>query len=119
MVAEVVSASLENDSHREQALKRLLFIPRFLYPDKEQAVSFQELRLCLRKNILGTFSFPFSSRYPVRSLRFIANSFSFPLDVRVMNQRNKFVSCSMRRLKGTEFEHCNRYSFPAEIHSEI
>ena len=69
LVVEAVFACLENDSHRELALKASLFIHRFLYSDKEQAVSFQELRLRLRKNILGDVSLlplPFSLSRPDR-----------------------------------------------------
>lgn len=65
-VVDVVSVRPANDSHRGASFKAPLFIPLsrtppprptpFLYPDKERTVSFRELRLFLRKNILGTFS---------------------------------------------------------------
>lgn len=73
----------------EQALNRRFLSPFSFTQTKEQAVSFQELRLCLRKNIPETFSFPFlvipSDRYA------LSRTISTLLDDHVMNQRNKYV----------------------------
>lgn len=74
----------------EQALKRRFLSPFSFTQTKEQAaVSFQELRLCLRKNIPETFSLLFlvisSDRYA------LSRTISTLLNDHVMNHTNKYV----------------------------